>query len=139
MRLIFTCILAFFSVGIASAQLEKTIHQTFDLGEAKTISLDLFGSYTLVPWASDNLMTETQIQLYGATPAILNHLVEKNNRYNIEADTIGGNIKLVSFDKKREPVRTKTHPDGCTERVKLKVFVPEKFSVTDSTTLVRMN
>jgi hypothetical protein len=117
-------------------QLEKTIHQTFDLEGKTTIQLDLFGQYNIVPWAGNNVLVETKIQLYNSSAPVLSHFVEKDKRYHIEADTASaGTIILVSHDKKRAALRTKTGAESI-EVVETKVFVPDTFIVRDERTLV---
>lgn len=123
-----------FSSVSCFGQLEKTIHQTFETGTRTTISLDLVGTFTVIPWAGSNVMTETRIELYNGSPSILNHFVEKDQRYFIETDTSATALTLVSHDKKRDSI--KTNNGGCTEVVTVKVFVPEKFVARDEKTLV---
>ncbi len=123
---------AFASYG----QLEKTIHQTFDLSEKSTILLDLHGAYTIVPWAGNNVLVETKVQLFNSSAAVLKHFVEKDQRYLIEADTAAaGTVKLVSHDKKRASLRTKSGAES-TEIVETRIFVPENFAIRDDKTLV---
>lgn len=137
MRIKFQLTLSFliFSTAAVFGQLEKTIHQTFEVGDASSIKLDLYGEYIVEPWAGSTLMTETKIELYEASPSILNHFVEKEQRYFIEADTTGGNFILRSFDKKRTAIRTRS--GECFEIVKLKVYTPDNYAVKDETTLVK--
>ncbi len=136
MKFYLVFILSFFSIAASFSQVEKTIHQTFDLGESKSIMLDLAGEYSIQPWAGNTVMTETRVELYDASPAIMNHVYEKEERYKIEADTLGGAIKLISFDKKREPIRTRS--GTCTEIVHINVFVPENFQSQGETTFVKV-
>jgi hypothetical protein len=102
----------FFTVILASncfGQLEKTIHQTFDIGEKTAISLDLFGEYTLEHWAGNNILVETNVQLFNSTSSVLKHFIEKDFRYQIDMDTLNEtSLHLVSHDKKRISLRTKT-------------------------------
>lgn len=120
----------------ASAQLEKTIHQTFPLEDKASINLDLYGEYTLVPWAGNNVLIETRVELYNSTPSILKHFVEKELRYQIDMDsTNSGILKLSSHDKKRISIRNKTGTES-TEIITTKVFVPDNFIVIDEKTLV---
>jgi len=134
---IFLFVLSFFTISTAQAQLEKVMHQTFEVGEMETISLDLVGEYDIEKWAGNTIMTETKVQLYEASPAILNHFVTKAKRYEISADTLNNQLLLASLDKERKPIRTKTQE--CFELVKLKIFVPDTFEMTADSmrTLVR--
>ncbi len=121
----------------ASAQLEKTLHQTFPVGEMNTISLDLHGEYSIEPWAGNNILVETNVLLYNSSSSVLKHFVEKDLRYSIDADTTAnGTLHLVSHDKKRVSIRTKTGAES-TEVIKVRVFVPEDFVVRDQKLLER--
>ncbi|MFQ5445652.1 MAG: hypothetical protein ACE5FF_01855 [Saprospiraceae bacterium] len=113
----------------ASAQLEKTLHQTFDLADAKSLSIDVLGEYTIEPWASSYLMTETHVALFGASPSILTHFVEEEQRYLLDSEINNGQFKLVNHNNKREDAHT--HLGTLTEVVKVKIFVPEKFLPAD--------
>jgi hypothetical protein len=120
----------------ANAQLEKIIHQTFEIGETQEIALDLFGEYEVVYWAGTNVMTETRIQLYEASSSILNHFVDKMQRYSVEADTSGGKVLIYHKDKKRENIRTR-NGNQCTEIITLKVFIPDSFKSQNEKLMVR--
>ena len=58
--------------SLTQAQLEKTIHQTFDVSESTAISLQLISdSVLIVPWAGNKILTETKVELYEASPSIM--------------------------------------------------------------------
>lgn len=135
MKILLTAVFTFIAVTLSFAQLEKTIHQTFEVGDAEKISLDLFGEYDLVFWAGNNIMSETKIELYSSSASIFNHFIDKEQRYLIQADSSSGIITLQSHDKKRIPIRTKS--GECTEIVHLRLFIPEKFAVENENTLVK--
>ncbi|MCF8282889.1 MAG: hypothetical protein K9J45_21020 [Bacteroidales bacterium] len=120
----------------AFGQLEKTIHQTFDLASKANVELDLYGEYTLIPWAGNNILVETKIQLFNSSASILKHFIEKDQRYLIEADTSSnGLLKLYSHDMKRSSLRTKTGAES-TEVVETRIFIPENFIIRDDKNLV---
>lgn len=125
---VFLLTLSFFTMSTAQAQLEKVMHQTFEVGEVEKISLDLVGEYDIEQWAGNTIMTETKVELYEASPAILNHFVNKAKRYEISADTLNSQLSLVSMDKERKPIRTKTQE--CPEIVHIRIFVPDTFEMT---------
>ncbi len=127
--------MVFTSFVPAFAQLEQTIHQTFEIGEASRISLDLMGELETQPWAGNNVLTETKIQIFDASPAILKYFIEEAHRYQILADTSGNQIVLRSFDKERKTIRTNS--GECFEYVHVRIFVPEEFEKVDEVTLVR--
>lgn len=118
------------------AQLEKTIHQTFILDGKSSIQLDLYGEYTIIPWASNNVLVETNVKLFNSSASIFKHFIEKDLRYQVDADTTNsGMLKLISHDKKRTTLRTKSGAES-TEVVETKVFVPDTFIARDERTLV---
>ena len=135
MKPLMTALLIFFSCGTATAQLEKIVHQTFDIGENKSISLNIAGEVTVIPWAGNTVMTETKIELYDASPSIFNHFLEVERRYEIQADTSANGIQLFSFDQERRDIRTKN--GACPEIVQVKIFIPEEFEKKDEVTLVK--
>ena len=121
---------------ISFAQLEQTIHQTFELNDKTNVQLDLHGDYTFVPWASNNILIETKIQLFNSSASILKHFVEKDKRYLIEADTsLSDKLRLYSHDMKRTSLRTKTGAES-TEIVETRIFIPDNFVIRDEKTLV---
>ncbi|MFT4760680.1 MAG: hypothetical protein ACI9XO_004354 [Paraglaciecola sp.] len=126
-----------FTFSNAQAQLEKVMHQTFEVGSMEGISLDLTGEYTIEKWAGNTIMTETKVELYEASPAILNHFIRKAKRYEVVADTVNTQLMLSSLDKERKPIRTKTQE--CPEIVHVRIFIPDTFEMTgdNSQTLVR--
>ena len=126
-----TVISSFAFIMSTSAQLEKTIHQTFEIGDATTVILNLTGEIEIQPWASNSVMTKTVVQLFDASPAILNHLVEKEKRYAIEAEVAETSISINSTVKERKPINT--HQGACPERVIIQVFLPDSFVAADST------
>ena len=119
----------------ANAQLAKTIHQTFDLGEAETVALQLQGDVEIETWAGNSVMTETQIELYDATPAVLKYFVEELGRYEIEAKEQGTGLALVSKDQTRRSIQYKGQQ--CFETTRTKVFVPDTYEVVGDTQLRR--
>ncbi|MEM1322230.1 MAG: hypothetical protein AAGG75_18355 [Bacteroidota bacterium] len=141
MRKTLTVILfALLSASYVHAQLEKVLHQSFDLNSISNINLELYGEYEIEKWAGNSILTETTVQIYDATPGIFKHFI-KDGRYGIEADLTDGNIQLKSTDNERVAIRRK-NPEGegykeCYEFVKLRIFVPDDFKVVDQTQLVR--
>lgn len=125
-----------FSAFTTFAQLEQTIHQTFELNDKASVQLDLYGGYTLTPWAGNNILIETKIQLFNSSASIFKHFIEKDKRYQIEADTSSPEkLRLYSHDMKRTTLRTKTGAES-TEVVETRIFIPENYLVKDEKNLV---
>ena len=132
MHLRFFILSALLTVSLSlSAQLEKTIHQTFDVADFNSISIDLIGDSTkVVSWAGNSILTETNVKLYDASTSILTHFMEKEQRYEIQADANGSDLRLTSVKKERKPIRTKN--GECPENVTIRIFVPEDFEQNGS-------
>ncbi len=125
----------FLSQSFLFGQLEKTIHQTFPIDNPNQISLELFGDYELITWAGDNILTETNIQLYDASKGILKHFLEEG-RYDILQDSASAlGVILRSKDVERNSVKT-SHGE-CYEFTMIKVFIPENYAVIDQKTLIK--
>ncbi len=108
-----------------SAQLKHTQHQTFQLDSINQVQIDLVDPFTVETWAGNQLMTETQVQLYQASESVLQFFL-KNERYTIETDSTASNImSLLSKDTVRKRIKTKF--GECEERISVRVFVPEDF------------
>lgn len=134
MRAIF--ILFFSSLSISLfAQLEKTIHQTFNVTDAKNIMIDLPVEYELKTWPGDVVLVETNIKLEQATSAVMNFVVE-NGRYQVTLDDKnGGNFALTYKKTIREKLKTKA--GECIETVTTRIFVPEFFDILNKNQLWR--
>jgi len=118
----------------AKAQLKKTVHQTFEVGEARNINLDVFGEYEIEAWPGNTIMSETKIELYDASPHILKFFMEEKERYKLRLDGEGEeSISLVSIDQERRSIQYKGNE--CFEQVKVKLYVPEEFVAVNPKTL----
>lgn len=135
MRILFTFTLTLFTICCASAQLEKVLHQTFELGEAERINLDLKGEYKIELWAGNTVMTETQIRLTDASPAILKHFIEKAKRYDVVLENENSTARFYSHDKERREIKSKY--GLCYEEVNLRIFVPDSFEIINEKSLVK--
>jgi hypothetical protein len=102
----------------ANAQMERTIYQVFPTDSVPTIAVDIPG---------DNIMTETKIQVWNASPDIVKFLIE-NGRYQLKADKKDQALTIDAKVKERKPIKT---PRGeCTEIITLKIFVPDMYQWT---------
>jgi hypothetical protein len=109
----------------AWAQMERTVYQIFPADSARSIRLDLVGQYELIPWAGDNVLAETHIQIWNASPEILDYLIEKE-RYTIDTLRTGDAFQLTSKVKDRKTIKNRDRQD-CHEVVGLKLFVPDYY------------
>jgi hypothetical protein len=110
----------------AWAQMERTVYQIFPADSARSIRLDLVGQYELIPWAGDNVLAETHIQIWNASPEILDYLIEKE-RYAIDTLRTGDQFQLTSKVKDRKTIKNREKQE-CHEVVGLKLFVPDYYA-----------
>ncbi|MFZ4544587.1 MAG: hypothetical protein ACOYOA_11090 [Saprospiraceae bacterium] len=124
--LVFSCLLT-----PVFAQLEKTIHQTFEVKDTKNININIPAEYELFSWPGDVILVETNVKLEQANAAIMNFVVE-NGRYQMTfEDKKEGNFNLSYKNPSPQKLKTKFGP--CDEFVKIRVFVPEFFDISDKT------
>ncbi|MFN4254199.1 MAG: hypothetical protein ACK4Q5_04265 [Saprospiraceae bacterium] len=125
MKIAFVAVAAFLSCSpLATAQMERTVYQSFEIDSVQTITLDIVGDYEVNVWAGNSILTETNIQIWKASPHLLDYFIEEG-RYEIVATTTPSSATLSSKNPTRKPIKTKT--DECTEIVTLKIFVPDTF------------
>jgi len=134
MKNLFLLFLSLLLSTALQAQLERIIHDEFDVEEISAINLDLYGAYEVVPWAGNKILVETKIQLYSANNAILNHFIEAG-RYKIDLLKDTEEASMVSVDMERKPIRTKS--GECSEHVSIRLFVPEDFNAAQKNLLSR--
>lgn len=106
-------------------QLKHTQHQTFPMDSINQVRIDLVDPFTVETWAGNQLLTETQVQLYQASESVLKFFL-KNERYTIVPDTAGQyTLQLLSKDTERKRIKTKF--GECEERISVRIFVPKNF------------
>jgi hypothetical protein len=113
-----------FSIA-ATAQMERTVYQSFEIDSMETLDLDLVGDYELVVWAGNSVLTETNVQIHHASPSILDYLIG-NGRYEILGDFQPKSAKFSTKNKERKPIKNSSRTE-CLEVITLKVFVPDTF------------
>lgn len=130
--LVFSCLLT-----PAFAQLEKTLHQTFEVKEVKAITVNIPADYEVLSWPGDVILVETNVKLEQANAAIMSYVVE-NGRYQIQFEGNKDGSYLMSY-KNPNPQKLKTKFGLCDEVVNIRIFVPESFEISDKTQIRRIN
>lgn len=125
-----TTLVVLLSVQFAHSQIEQTIHQTFEMDEVSSLRIEIPGEYQIIPWASTSILTETHVQLFQTSPAILKHFVEKAKRYDLTLEYKEGTAILKAVDMKREPI--KIRDVKLREVVVQKIYLPEKLAASIS-------
>ena len=109
------------------AQLERVIHQTFEIKEdVNTVALDLLDTYEIEKWAGNNIMTVAKIELTGGANHILDFFV-KEGRYEMELKAEETTAALTNILKERKEMNWK---NGLVfELVTIKMYIPEDFEL----------
>jgi hypothetical protein len=122
-----------FTLGL-TAQVERIIHQSFDVSKKETIKLTLEGEYDLEPWASNNLLVESTVTISPMAKETFNYLVEEG-RYALVEEGAENASSLVPKIQNRKKITYKGN--FCDETVKVVVRFPDDFKIIDSNTLER--
>lgn len=108
-----------------NAQVTETIHQTFEVSEEVTqVSFDIYDEFETEPWASNNIMVVTTVELHSGAQHILDFYI-KQGRYELEETAKDVSLSLVSKDKQRKGMKYKDFT--VYEQVKMKMYIPENF------------
>ncbi len=118
----------------AFAQLEKILHQAFELEGINNVSINLYGEYEIEKWAGNAILIESHIQLYDASPNILKHVLNEG-RYMITAKKDGETLQIQSKDLVRKTIHKNSKQ--CYEFVKVRLLIPEDFTVASLQNLQR--
>jgi len=134
MKYIITLLLV--SIGLlASAQVKRTVHQTFELeDENSQVTLDVYDGFETEEWSSNNIMIVTTVTLESGAQHLLDIYV-KQGRYDIEATDEGETKTLVSKSKVRLGMKYKGK--GVYEIVTVKMYIPENYELKGNNRLVK--
>jgi hypothetical protein len=131
-KILFTVTAAVLSFT-ASAQMERTTYQTFEVDSAHVINLDIMGEYEIKTWAGSNLLVETNVQIWDANKEILNFLI-REGRYDLATDSTADphprEIRIYTRYTERKPVKKK---DGgkCLEIAVTRIFIPDTYVISE--------
>lgn len=108
------------------AQAQQILHHTVDLNPAITIvKTDIVANFLGVEtWPGNHILLETKVEIHGLSDGVLKHFLE-HDRYTVETKIENNTLLLVSKEKERKPLKTKS--GECVERVHYRVFIPEAF------------
>ena len=133
-RLPILLILLLGGLNLASAQLTKTIHNSFEVDSLTQIDFNLDGEYTISYWEGNTILTETNIELYDASPNIFKHFI-KMGRYDVDLMEDGNIGNLYHKEIDRKPIYTTKGQSW--EVIKVKIYVPNSFKETGPDSFVR--
>ncbi len=137
MKNIITTFLLVFSISL-HAQVVKTIHQTFELGdEVENVTLDIYDEVEVEEWAGNAIMLVTKVELISGPQHLLDFYV-REGRYDVETNgDEETSLTLVSMDKVRKGMIYKH--TTVTELVKIKMRIPENYKLNGDNQLVKKN
>lgn len=123
-----------FKSSISFGQIEKILHQDFNVDRITTVEFDLARDYYLEKWSGTTILVETKIKLGSATPSIMKYALE-SGRYEILLLEDGEKVTMKS--KLSRPPRLKNKNNEITEEIEVKIMVPEDFNTDDIKIITR--
>lgn len=110
----------------AFAQMERTVYQHFEVDSAQTVTLDIVGfTYPeLHVWAGNSILTEANIQVWDATPEVVQELI-KTGRYAFDVEKTGDSLRIFTKVRKREDIKMYGMRTKCVEQTTVKIFIPD--------------
>lgn len=118
------CCLVF--AGHLSAQMERTVYQVFEVDSVQTVTLDIVGfTYPeLHVWAGNSVMTEANIQVWDASPEVVNFLIGEG-RYAFESERNADTLRVFTKVRQRKDIKLPGMRTKCVEQTTVKVFIPD--------------
>lgn len=130
MKKLILLLLPFLFMTFAQAQVQKTLHQTFDIAGADKIQVSLADNYEVQNWAGNNVMIEMTIKLSHVQQNVLDYVIHQEGRYNIQLLRPQENIvQLVSKNPSRKSISVKGI--DAEEVVLVRIFVPDTYNIED--------
>lgn len=117
----------------AQAQMERTMYQVFEIDSAQIVEFEVAGEYSILPWAGNSILVETNVQIWDASREILSDLI-KHGRYDLTTDSsLGPNPKELRIFTKNLKRKSIKRLDGqkCLEIAVTKIFVPDTFLISE--------
>ncbi len=117
-----------FSVASASAQIERSIFEAFDLDEVKQIQINLSDSIKVEFWPGDNILVESNIAFYNGTKNIFEQLI-KDGRYALVENRATTSLTLSDNGK---TVRKIADKNGliCDETIARTIYIPDDYALS---------
>ncbi len=133
MRTLFL-IIASISSFVSFGQIEKIIHQDFNIDRITQVDFALSRDYTLEKWAGTTILVETKVKMESASPSVLKLAIEQG-RYEILA--IEGDNKITLKSKIEKPSLFRIKNNDVIETVEVKIMVPDEFNIENKASITR--
>ncbi len=117
--LILAISLGMLPTDFAFGQFTRVLYKTIPLEGLDSLVVDLSFETSQETWASNQLMIETNIQLFQVRQGILENLLE-NGRYDIDSKASSKTLKLANT-----PVNALASP--VREVIQVKLYIPDTF------------
>lgn len=128
--LVLACLSSFVSYG----QIEKILHQDFNIDRITTVNFALSRDYTIEKWAGTTILVETKVRLESANPSVLKLAIEQG-RYEILS--IEDDTKITLKSKIEKPSLFRVKNNDVIETVEVKIMVPDEFDIENKASITR--
>lgn len=135
MKHILCFLLVFFCAQVAvDAQVDKVIHQTFEVGAAKKINITVTGERVDIrPTKGSRVLVETTVELSNANARLLDYIVN-NGRYDLVSTQNQTNNELeLSSIKTRNVIMIRGKE--CKEKISYVIYIPESVEYANNSTI----
>lgn len=115
------------------AQMERTMYQVFEVDSAQVVKFEVAGEYSILEWAGNSILVETNVQIWDASREILAELI-KIGRYDLATDSSATpnpkEVRIFTKNLERKPIK-RIDGQKCLEIAVTKIFVPDTFYISD--------
>lgn len=121
------------SLGPIQAQMERTMYQVFEVDSAQVVKFEVAGDYSILEWAGNSILVETNVQIWDASREILAELI-KIGRYDLATDSSATpnpkEVRIFTKNLERKPIK-RIDGQKCLEIAVTKIFVPDTFYISE--------
>lgn len=113
--------------------MERTMYQVFEVDSAQVVKFEVAGEYSILEWAGNSILVETNVQIWDASREILAELI-KIGRYDLATDSSATpnpkEVRIFTKNLERKPIK-RIDGQKCLEIAVTKIFVPDTFYISD--------
>jgi len=122
-----------FYISAATAQIERSIFEAFDLEEISQIQITFSDSVKIEFWPGDNILVESNIAFYNGTKNIFEQLI-KDGRYALVEQRTSSSLTLSDNGKTVKKIADK---NGliCDETIERTIYIPEDYALSGTSYL----
>lgn len=121
------------SLSPIQAQMERTMYQVFEVDSAQVVKFEVAGEYSILEWAGNSILVETNVQIWDASREILAELI-KIGRYDLATDSSATpnpkEVRIFTKNLERKPIK-RIDGQKCLEIAVTKIFVPDTFYISE--------